>query len=254
VPIVFRYRDYVMELPYRALFVAQHLLKFHLIQKLFDRIALSHGVPAPNFTLYVVLKENCGNCEATWKINRRVEKITDGNIEVLFLEASVQLFLNRNRLKSTDRIGNRRGHPDEIVQATPDRIESAFSRTEANGSRKLPREFCLVCGIALSVVIGQKDEFVDRGQSSKDLVRADIPAAVCRENLVRLDPENSQPALLKRAPRRIPIILWVLTDPCRFASGNKVGKRHNSRSIEHNESEHRISHAGQWAFLHLRDR
>src|SRR5580698_1723734 len=178
VSIVFRYRDYVMELPYRALFVAQHLFKFHLIHKSLRQISLGRGMSSPNFALYVVLKKNCGNCEVTWKISCRIEKITDGNIEVLFLEPSIQHFLNPNRLKSTDCIRNRRGHPNQIVQATPDRIESAFSRTEANGSRKLPREVCLILGIALSVVIGEKDEFVDPGQSTKNLVRTDIPAAV----------------------------------------------------------------------------
>ncbi len=167
---------------------------------------------SPNLALYVVLKKNSGNCESTWKIHRRIKKITDGNVEVLFLEPGVQLFLNPSRLKSTDRIRNRQGYTNKIVQATPDRIESAFSRTEANGSRKLTREFCLVFGIALSVVIGEKDEFVDRGQSTKDLVRTDIPATVRRQNLVRLDPKNSQPSFLKLAPRRISIILWAFNE------------------------------------------
>ena len=102
---------------------------------------------------------------------------------------------------------------DEVIQTASQASVSALPGAEANCPRKLTREFCLVFGIALSVVIGEKDELVDRGQSPKDVVRADIPTTMRRQNLVRLDPKNSQPAFLKLGPRRISIILWAFNEP-----------------------------------------
>src|ERR1700690_3112439 len=159
----------------------------------------------PDFTLHIVLKEDRGDREAVGKIHGCIEKVTNRNVESPLLEPGLQPALNRNRLESAHRIGSPHRKPHQIVQTTPQPCRAAFPGAHAGCPRKLTREFLFISGIGLSPVVREKGQFVVRGQLTKDMVRTDIATAVNGQNLVRLDPEDSQPAFLKLAHRGISI-------------------------------------------------
>src|SRR5437667_8365229 len=80
----------------------------------------------------------------------------------------------------------------QVVHSTRQRGCLGLTSAHVDGSRKILLQLLLIFLVRLAVVVRQEREFMPAPQLARDIERTNIAAAMDRQQLIGLDPEDSQ--------------------------------------------------------------
>ena len=170
-----------------------HLQRFERECRAFERVRLVRRLPAPQDRLDVVLKKNRWNRERLRKVQRRGEKVADGDIEPLLAVPLADEPADVRRRELGHGVRRRRQHVPGIMERDGG---SAFrrSRCERHRTGKLLLRLALVPRVAFSTVIRKKRDVVPLGKMTKQVVRTNLSARIDRQQFAGFYPKNSHGA------------------------------------------------------------
>src|SRR5215470_10519583 len=148
-------------------------------------------MPPPDLALHIVLKKNCRNARFTREVHGSIEKIANHNIEIalciIILQPAAYLGTSETRHSIRYLASRLKG----IIQAPPEKSVVVLSRAQTDRSWKFALQRALVFRISLIIVIRQKGKLMFTRQLPRKVVRANVPPALHRQQLVGLYPEYS---------------------------------------------------------------